>query len=69
MLQVLEYPLGGLTVRLDGDHLVLTPTLGAGQPLVPVNDGLFRTNDELTASLAFTTEDGEHVLAGTRVYA
>lgn len=69
VLQALEYPLGGLTVTLDGDHLVMTPTLGAGQPLVPVNDGLFRLAHELTASLAFTTVDGELVLAGAGIYA
>jgi hypothetical protein len=69
LLQAFEYPLGGLTVTLDGDHLVMTPTLGAGQPLVPVNDGLFRVDDELAASLAFTPVDGALVLAGNRVYA
>jgi len=67
--QALEYPLSGLTVTVDGDHLVLTPTLDAGRPLVPVNDGLFRTGDELTASLAFTLVDGGLVLAGNGVYA
>ena len=67
--QALEYPLSGLTVTLDGDHLVMTPTLDAGQPLVPVNDGLFRVDDELTASLAFTMVDDALVLAGNGVYA
>jgi hypothetical protein len=47
----------------------MTPTLGAGQPLVPVNDGLFRLAHEQTASLAFTTVAGEPVLAGAGVYA
>ena len=69
VLQALEYPLGGLTVTLAGDHLVMTPTLDAGQPLVPVNDRLFRLAHELTASLAFTRVAGELVLAGTGVYA
>ena len=69
VLQALEYPFGGLAVTLDGDHLVMTPTLDAGLPLVPVNDGLFRLARELTASLAFTTVDGELVLAGAGIYA
>ena len=69
LLQAVGYPLGGLTVSLDGEHLVMTPTLGAAQPLVPVNDGLFRVGDELTASLAFTTVDGALVLAGSSLYA
>ncbi len=55
---------GGLTVNVDGDHLVMTPTRGTSQALVPVNDGLFRRANELTASLAFTMVDGDLVLAG-----
>lgn len=69
VLQAFAYPIGGLTVTVDGDHLVMTPTLGAAQPLVAVNDGLFRMANELTASLAFTTADGDLVLAGAGVYA
>ena len=60
-------PVGTVVVR--DDHLVMTPTLGRSEPLVPVNDALFRRQDELTASFAFTTVDGNPVLAGAHVYA
>ncbi len=69
VLRALEFPLGGLTVRRDGEHLEMTPTFGAPRRLVPVNDALFRHEDELTASLAFTTVDGQMVLAGSSLYA
>lgn len=69
VLQALEYPLGGMDVRRVGDHLVMTPTLGSPQSLVPVNDALFRLEHELTASLAFTSVGGRQVLAGSNVYA
>ena len=69
VLQAFEYPLGGLDVRRVGDHLVMTPTLGSPQSLVPVNDALFRLEHELTASLAFATVSGRQVLAGSSLYA
>lgn len=69
VLQALEYPLGGLDVRRDGDRLMMAPTWGVPQALVPVNDGLFRFESELTASLAFTTVGGRQVLAGSSFYA
>jgi CubicO group peptidase (beta-lactamase class C family) len=69
VLQVLEYPLGGLDIRRVGDHLVMTPTLGSPQSLVPVNDALFRLEHQLTASLAFTSVSGRQVLAGSSLYA
>ncbi|HUU34038.1 MAG TPA: serine hydrolase domain-containing protein [Vicinamibacterales bacterium] len=69
VLQALEYPLGGLDLRRDGDHLVMTPTLGKPRPIVAVNDALFRFENELTASLAFTTAGGKQILAGSSLYA
>lgn len=69
VLQAIEFPLGGRSVRLADGRLVMTPVFGAGTPLVPVNDALFRREDELTASMAFTEVQGRPVLAGPRVYA
>ena len=69
VLEAFTFPLGGRTVVVRDDHLVMTPTLGRSEPLVPVNDALFRRQDELTASFAFTTVDGSPVLAGADVYA
>lgn len=69
LLQALEYPLSGIDVRRAGDHLVMTPTWGAPERLVAVNDALFRRESDLAASLAFTTVDGRQVLAGSSVYA
>ncbi len=67
--QFLEFPIGGLVVRRNGGQLEMTPTFGSPQRLVPVNDRLFRRENELTASLAFATVEGEMVLAGDSLYA
>ncbi|HUR06786.1 MAG TPA: hypothetical protein VM347_29865, partial [Nonomuraea sp.] len=65
----LGFPLRGMDLRRERDQLVMTPTFGASRRLVAVNDALFRLEDELTASLAFTNIDGRMVLAGSHLYA
>lgn len=69
LLQVIASPLGGRTVRLRDGQLEMQPTLEPAVPLVPVNEGLFRRERELTASMAFTTVEGQQVLAGPAFYA
>jgi CubicO group peptidase (beta-lactamase class C family) len=69
VLQAIEFPLGGRSVKVVDGRLVMTPVFGRDTPLVPVNDALFRRQDELTASLAFTEVQGAPVLAGRDVYA
>jgi hypothetical protein len=67
--RALDVPLGGRTVRVDGDHLTLAPVLGPSERLVPVNDAIFRREHESAPSMAFTTVDGNQVLAGLDLYA
>jgi len=69
-MRPLQYLTDGRTVRLDGDHLVLSRDFGASEPLVAVEDTLFRRERELDASLAFTTDElGRAVLTGPGLYA
>ncbi len=69
LMQAIEFPLSGLTIGLADGRLVMTPVFGTATPLVAVNDALFRREDELTASMAFTEVRGAPVLAGAGVYA
>jgi len=69
LMEALMFPAGGLDVSVRDGRLVMAPTIGAPVPLVAVNDGLFRRDGELTASLAFTTVAGTPVLTGARTYA
>lgn len=69
VLELVEFPLGGRTIRVQDGHLTMTPFWGHPSPLVPVNEALFRHENELLASMAFTTVDGASVLAGPGVYA
>jgi CubicO group peptidase (beta-lactamase class C family) len=69
ILEAVEFPLGGRTVRLTDGRLVMTPVFGASAPLVPVNDAVFRAEHEVAASLAFTEVQGRPVLAGANLYA
>ncbi len=69
LMQAVEFPLSGRTIRVVDTRLMMTPVLGDAVPLVAVNDALFRREDELTASLAFTEVRGAPVLAGADVYA
>jgi CubicO group peptidase (beta-lactamase class C family) len=69
LVQAIEFPLSGRTIRVADGRLVMTPTSGAAVPLVPVNDALFRREGELTASMAFTEVQGTPVLAGPDIYA
>ncbi len=70
LLQALQYVRAGHSVRLDGDHLVLARDFGGAEPLVAVEDTLFRRARESDASLAFTEdEDGRPVLTGPGLYA
>lgn len=67
--QVFDFPLAGQAVEVVDGRLMLRPVFGEAQPLVPVNDALFRREDELTASLAFTEVHGAKVMTGAGVYA
>jgi CubicO group peptidase (beta-lactamase class C family) len=69
LMQAIEFPLSGRTVGLVDGRLVMTPVFGPATPLVAVNDALFRREQELTASMAFTEVQGTAVLAGTDIYA
>ncbi|MGE0361577.1 MAG: serine hydrolase domain-containing protein [Vicinamibacterales bacterium] len=69
-MRPLQYLTDGRTVRLDGDHLVLSRDFGASEPLIAVEDTLFRREREIDASLAFTTDElGQAVLTGPGIYA
>ena len=66
----MRYLVEGRTVRLVGDRLVLTTDFGAEEALVPVENGLFRREREIDASIAFTEdEEGRAVLTGPGLYA
>jgi hypothetical protein len=69
LLEPVTFPLGGRTIRVRDGRLVMSTLLEPAATLVPVNDRLFRREDELTASLAFTDARGVAVLAGPAVYA
>lgn len=69
VLQALQFPRAGQVIRVQDGQLTMTPVFGSGAVLVPVNDGLFRREPELTASMAFTTVQGTPVLAGPGIYA
>ena len=70
VLQPIRFLTAGHAVRLDGDHLELDPDFGAAVPLVPVEEGLFRREAEIDATLAFTSDDtGRAVLTGPGFYA
>ncbi len=69
VLELVEFPLGGRTIRVQDDRLVMTPFWGDPARLVPVNEALFRRENELSASMAFTMVDGASVLAGSGIYA
>ncbi|MGE0814505.1 MAG: serine hydrolase domain-containing protein, partial [Vicinamibacterales bacterium] len=62
----LRFPMLGRTIAVDGGQLVMTPVFGAGERLVPIDEGLFRREPELAASLAFIeTRDGMALAGGT----
>lgn len=59
----------GRTIGVDDGHLVMTPILGPAERLVPVDEGLFRREGDLAASLAFIETGDGMALAGGRMYA
>lgn len=70
ILQFVEYLRDGTTVRLDGPRLTIQRDFGEAEPLVPVNDALFRRERDLDATLAFAeAADGSAVLTGPGTYA
>ena len=70
LLRGVQFLRDGRSVRLEGDHLVLTPDFGPRVPLVAVNPGVFRREGDLDATLAFTTDgEGVPVLTGPGIYA
>lgn len=64
-----EFPLGGRVVHVRDGRLTVATLLGPAEPLVAVNDAVFRREHEVAASMAFTTVDDQPVLAGVGVYA
>ena len=70
ILKPVRFLTAGHTVRLDGDHLVLAADFGRAQSLIAVEDGVFRRDAELDATLAFTSDEvGRPVLTGPGFYA
>lgn len=65
-----EWLLSGRTIRVEGHHLVATPTFGTAAPLIPVSDTLFRLEADPEATRVFIPGDGDQmILAGTSSYA
>lgn len=69
LLEAVTFPFSGRTIAVTEGRLVMTPALGSAEPLVPVNEAIFRREPDLLASLAFTTVDGTSVLTGAGLYA
>jgi hypothetical protein len=70
ILQFVEYLRDGTTVRLDGPRLTIQRDFGDAEPIVPVNDALFRREHDLDATLAFAeAAGGGMILAGPGIYA
>lgn len=66
----LEWLVTGRTIRVEGNHLVATPTFGSPTPLIPVSDTLFRLESEPEASRVFIQGDGDQMIfAGASTYA
>lgn len=66
----LEWLLTGRTIRVEGDHLVATPTFGSPTPLIPVSETLFRLEAEPEASRVFVPGAGDQMIfAGASTYA
>ncbi|HWI18124.1 MAG TPA: serine hydrolase domain-containing protein [Vicinamibacterales bacterium] len=65
-----EWLLAGRTIRVDGNHLVATPTFGKATPLIPVSDTLFRLESEPEATRVFIPGEGDQMIfAGASTYA
>jgi hypothetical protein len=70
ILKPVRFLAAGHTVRLEGDHLVLDADFGPAQSLIAVEDGLFRRDGDVDATLAFTNDEaGRPVLTGPGLYA
>jgi CubicO group peptidase (beta-lactamase class C family) len=66
----LEWLVSGRTIRVDGNHLVSTPTFGSAVPLIPVSETLFRLEADPEATRVFVPGNGEQmILAGANTYA
>jgi hypothetical protein len=70
LLWPLQRLLTGQTVERDGGHLYLQPLAGERVRLVAVSEAAFRRDDDLDATMVFTTDaDGTMVLTGAQLYA
>jgi hypothetical protein len=64
-----EWLLGGSTLSVEGNALVVDPVFGRGQRLIPVSNTLFRQERDVTPSRVFTVdEDGRRLFLGDGYY-
>ena len=65
-----EWLLSGRSIEVSGNQLEMKPAFGAAAPLIPVADGLFRTERDVDATRVFAENDnGLMVFAGPSTYA
>ena len=66
----LEWLMAGSAVTVSGDRLEMKPAFGPSVSLIPVADALFRTEEQVEASVAFAENDaGAMVMTGASRYA
>jgi hypothetical protein len=66
----LEWLTAGREVTVNGDHLDAKPAFGSSIALIPVAEGLFRTEEQIEPSVAFVQNDaGAMVMTGASRYA
>jgi len=65
-----EWLLSGRSIVVSGNQLEMKPAFGAAVPLIPVAEGLFRTERDSDATRVFVENDnGLMVFAGASTYA
>ncbi len=65
-----EWLLSGRRIAVSGNQLEMKPAFGPAAPLIPVGDGLFRTERDSDATRVFAENDnGLMVFAGASTYA
>jgi CubicO group peptidase (beta-lactamase class C family) len=70
ILWAVQRIIAGRSIERDGNHLYAQPIVGRRIRLIPVSERTFRREEDLDATLAFTTDsDGTMVLAGPQLYA
>ena len=66
----IEWLRSGRTVSVKGDRLEVKPAFGPAITLIPVADALFRTEQQVDASVAFAENDaGAMIMTGASSYA